>query len=323
MRAKFLSLAAALLSAAVLATPGVAQDFPNKPITFLVPFTPGGGADLMARVVGEKAGELLGQTIVVENRPGAGGTIAAAVAAEAAPDGYTILETTVAHAIGQSLYKDLDYTYPDDFAPVAGLGSTGFVLSVNPKTPVKTVQEFIDYAKQHDGTLNYSSSGNGGPSHLSMELFKSMTGVNLTHIPYKGVSPAVADLVGGQVDATFVALPAALPLMEANKIVGLGLSTAERSDLAPDLPTIAESGVPGYESATWYGVLAPAGTPADVMKKLSDAFMAARQDPDVRAKLRGRGFDIANMTPEQFGAYMKSETDKWGKIVAATGAAVN
>jgi tripartite-type tricarboxylate transporter receptor subunit TctC len=323
MQTRRVFMATAMMSLAMLAGPAAAQDFPSKPITLLVAFTPGGGADLMARIVAEKASAIIGQPIVVDNRPGAGGTIAGAMGAEAAPDGYTLLETTVAHAISQSLYSNLKYTYPDDFAPVAGLGSTGFVLAVNPKTPVKTVQEFIDYAKEKKGELDYSSSGNGGPSHLSMELFKSMAGVDLQHIPYKGVSPAVADLVSGEVDATFVALPAALPLMQANTIVGLGLSTAERSALAPDLPTIAESGLPGYESETWYGVLAPAKTPPEVMAKLSDAFMAAMKDPDVRQKLKDNGFDVVERTPQQFGDYMKSETEKWGKIVKETGAAVN
>jgi tripartite-type tricarboxylate transporter receptor subunit TctC len=315
-------MAAVLACAATTAEPAGAQSFPIKPIRFVVAFTPGGGADVSARIIAQKASEILGQPIVIDNRPGAGGNIAADVVAKAAPDGYTLLQTTVAHAIGHSLYKKLSYDYLNDFVAVAALGSTGFVLAVNKSLPAQSVQAFVAHAKAHTGELDYSSSGIGGPSHLATELFKSMTGIKMQHIPYKGVSPAVTDLMGGRVQATFVVLPTALPLMQSGDIRGLGLSSAKRSELAPDLPTIAEQGLPGFEATTWYGALAPASTPAAVIDKLDAAFTAAFKDAGVRARLKEQGFDLEQSTRREFAAYIKSETEKWTGIVKAVGANV-
>ena len=307
---------------APMTAPAGAQSFPDKPIRFVVAFTPGGGADISARIIAQKVSELLEQPMIVDNRPGAGGNIAADVVAKSAPDGYTLLQTTVAHAIGHSLYKKLTYDYLKAFIPVTSLGSTGFVLAVNKATPVHSVAEFIAYARSYPGELDYSSSGIGGPSHLATELFNSMTGIKMQHIPYKGVSPAVTDLMGGRVQVTFVALPTALPLMQAGEIRGLGLSSAARSELAPDLPTIAESGLPGFEATTWYGALAPTGTPPAIIDKLDSAFSRALEDSGVRARLREQGFDLHPRTRQEFAAYIKSETEKWARIVNAIGASI-
>jgi tripartite-type tricarboxylate transporter receptor subunit TctC len=310
-------LAAALFTAAAHAAP--ADDFPSRPIRLVVGFSPGGGADVSARIIAAKASEILGAPIVIDNRPGAGANIAAETVAKAKPDGYTLLHTTTAHAIARSLYKKLNYDYLKDFAPIAPLGSAGFVLAVHPSLGVHTVGEFIAYVKKSKTELNYGSSGKGGPSHLATELFMSVTGTKLQHVPYRGVNPALMDLYAGRVQACFMTLPTALPPMRSNQIVGLGLSSAQRSDLAPDLPTIAESGAPGYAAETWYGALAPAGTPDAILDKLHAAFAQALKAPDVKAKLLEQGFDIRNSSRAEFSAYIKSETEKWTRTVKAAG----
>lgn len=313
-------LAAALLTATAQSGAVQADDFPNRPIRLIVGFSPGGGADGSARIIAAKASEILGVSVVIDNRPGAGANIAAEAVAKAAPDGYTLLHTTTAHAIGRALYKKLSYDYLKDFAPIAPLGSTGFVLAVHPSLNVHTTEEFIAYAKKAKTELNYGSSGKGGPSHLATELFMNDTGIKLQHVPYRGINPALVDLMAGRVQVAFVALPAALPLMRDKKIVGLGLSSEHRSNLAPDLPTIAESGVPGYAAETWYGALAPAGTPDAILDKLHAAFARALDDPATKAKLLEQGFDVHPGSRADFTQYVKAETEKWARIVKASGA---
>src|SRR5262245_61593137 len=300
-----------------------ADDYPSKPIRFVVAFTPGGGADISSRIISTRASQLLGNQIVVDNRPGAGANIAAEVVAKARPDGYTLLHTTVAHAIGRSLYKDLRYDYLKDFAPVAPLGSSGFVLAVNKDLPVKSVKELIAYANDSKRELDYGSSGNGGPGHLATELFKSITGVRMQHVPYKGISPAITDLIGGRIQVSFITLPAALSLMRSGEIVGLGLSSAQRSSLVPDLPTIAETGVSGFEAETWYGALAPTGTPEAILDRLHEVFAQTLRQPEVTDKLKEQGFDLQERSRAEFGAYMRSETEKWTKVVEATHAKID
>jgi tripartite-type tricarboxylate transporter receptor subunit TctC len=310
-------LAAMLFTAAAHAAPG--DDYPSRPIRLVVGFSPGGGADVSARIIAAKASEILGVSIVIENRPGAGANIAAEAVAKSAPDGYTLLHTTTAHAIARTLYKSLNYDYLKDFAPIAPMGSAGFVLAVHPSLNVNTTKELIAYAKKAQPELNYGSSGKGGPSHLATELFMNMTGIKMQHIPYRGVNPALVDLLAGRVQVSFVTLPAALPLMKTKQIIGLGLSSAKRSSLAPDLPTVAESGVPGFASETWYGALAPAGTPEPILNKLHAAFDKALTDPSVQAKLLEQGFDTRSSSRAEFAAYIKAETEKWSKIVKAIG----
>ncbi|MDH4378153.1 MAG: tripartite tricarboxylate transporter substrate binding protein [Ramlibacter sp.] len=312
-------LVAALFSAAAHAAPGPADDFPNRPIRLIVGFSPGGGADISARIIATKASEILGAQIIIDNRPGAGANIAAEAVAKSKPDGYTLLHTTTAHAIAPSLYKKLNYDYLKDFAPIAPLGAAGFVLAVHPSLGVNTVGEFVAYAKKAKPSLSYGSSGVGGPSHLATELFTSMTGTDLQHVPYRGINPALVDLLAGRAPVGFMTLPTALPLMRNKQVVALGLSSMQRSSLAPQLPTIAESGVAGYSAETWYGALAPTGTPEAILDKLHAAFAQTMRDPSVQAKLLEQGFDIRTGGRVEFAAYIRAETGKWTRIVKAAG----
>ncbi|MGV6873446.1 Bug family tripartite tricarboxylate transporter substrate binding protein [Pseudochelatococcus sp. B33] len=269
----------------------------------------------MARVVGDAAGKKFGQEIIIDNRPGAGGNLAAMIVKQAAPDGYTLLQGNVAHTIGMSLYDNPEYDVEKDFVPVIRLGSSAFMLAVGPNVPANNLQEFIDRARSNPGGLTYGSSGSGGPSHLAMEMLKSAAGVDIRHIPYKGASPVLTDLLGGRIDAAFLTLPAAIPQIEAGKIKGLGVSAAVRSELAPDFPTIAESGYPEYEAVTWFGVMAPTGTSPEIVAKLHDTFQSIISDPAMRKNLLNRGFDIVDNSTEEFTAFVASETKKWAKIV--------
>lgn len=301
-----------------------AQDYPNRPVRLVVAYTPGGGADISARLIAQKAGEILGQQIVIENRPGAGGNLAADFVSKATPDGYTLLHTTVAHAISRSLYGKLNYDYLKDFVPIAELGAAGFVLTVSKTNPANTVAEFIAQAKSRTGDrkLTYASAGIGGPSHLAGEVFKTMAGVDMLHVPYKGATPMVTDVISGNVDATFITLPPALALIKSGEVKGLGLTSTKRSTLAPGIPTIAEAAVPGYEAITWYGAMAPTGTPTPILDRLNTAFGQAMKDPTVRAKMLEQGFDLRDMTRDEFGAFVRSESEKWTRIVEASGAKV-
>lgn len=297
--------------------------YPDKPIRMVVGFSAGGTTDVVARIVGKEIGDALGQPVVVENRPGAGSNIATDMAAAAAPDGYTLYMVAVTAAINQTLYKNVKFNLVNDFAPVALAVRVPNVLVVNPNVPAKSVQELVAYAKANPGKMNFASSGSGTSIHMAGELFKQSAGVDVVHIPYKGSAPAIADLIGGQVDYMFDNMPSAWPHVEGGKLRALAVTTATRSDTAPDLPTMKESGFPSFDVSSWFGVLAPKGTPSDIVDKLNKAIRDALAKPDVRKQLAGLGAVPADTTPAQFADFIKSEVDGWAKVVKASGATVD
>jgi len=306
-----------LFVALALAGGALAQSYPAKPIRVIV----GPGPDSLARVIGQKLTEAWGQPVVVDQRGGGGGTISAEAVARAAPDGYTLLLATGTHTINPSMYK-ISYDMVRDFAPVTLLASTPFVLAVNPSVPAASVAELISLAKAKPGTLNYGSGGSGTPPHLATELFKTMAGVDMVHVPYKTVAAAIADLVAGRLQVMFTVGPAGLPQINAGRLRGLAVSTAKRSAFAPDLPTVAESGLPGFDVFGWNGVLAPAGTPAPVIAKLQGEMVRALKLPDVRERIAGFGFEPVGSTPEEFGEFVKADIARWAKVVKESGARV-
>jgi tripartite-type tricarboxylate transporter receptor subunit TctC len=309
---------------AVLAAGVQAQSYPDKPIRLVCPFPPGGAVDIASRAVAHELAQILGQPVTVDNRPGAGGNIGADIVAKSAPDGYTILMTTSGiMAINPALYSRLPFNTLKDFAPVSMVVSLDNVLVVNPSLAVMSVKELIALAKARPGKLTYASSGNGTSIHLSAELFKSMTGVDMLHIPYKGSAPAITDLLGGQVDMMFDNIPSSLPQIKAGKLRALAVTGAKRSPLMPGVPTIAEAGVPGYDSYVWFGIVAPAGTPPAIIARLNAALVKAAATPSFRSRLTEQGYDVLSSTPEQMASNIRSEIAKWGKIVKASGARVD
>ncbi|MEO7726030.1 MAG: tripartite tricarboxylate transporter substrate binding protein [Burkholderiales bacterium] len=293
-----------------------AQDYPNRPIRFIVPFPPGGGNDTMARMVGNKLTAALGQQFVIDNRSGAGGMIGAETAAHSAPDGYTLFLGGVAsHGINPNLHPRLTYDPVKDFTPVCLIASAPLILVVHPAVQAKTVKELIQLAKAKPGQLNFASNGSGGSSHLAAELFKMMTGTEMVHVPYKGLSPALTDLLSGQVQLMFSSTVAILPLVRAARLRPLAMTSAKRSPAMPDLPTVAESGVAGYETASWYGVLAPAGTAKSVVELLNREIAKVVHMPDVRERLAGEGADPAGGTPAEFAAHIKRELARWAQVI--------
>jgi len=290
--------------------------YPEKPIRIVVAYTPAGATDILARTVGQKLNEVWGQPVIIDNRPGANGNIGTEYAAKATPDGYTILMVTAGtHGINPSLYRKLGFDAVKDFEAVSLVAMVPNIFVVNNLLPAKDVREFIAYAKANPGKLNYGSPGNGSTAHLSMELFKSMTGIQMVHIPYKGSAGVLADLIGGQIVATMDNMPPYLPQVKAGKIRALAVSPAKRSAAAPDIPTVAESGVPGYDSGAWFGLVAPVHTPKDVVNKLSRETARILQLADVRARLTDLGAEPVGGTPEQFAAHIKSEIAKWAKVI--------
>jgi tripartite-type tricarboxylate transporter receptor subunit TctC len=290
--------------------------YPEKPIRIVVAYTPAGATDILARTVGQKLNEVWGQPVIIDNRPGANGNIGTEYAAKATPDGYTILMVTAGtHGINPSLYRKLGFDAVKDFEAVSLVAMVPNIFVVNNSLPAKDVREFIAYAKANPGKLNYGSPGNGSTAHLSMELFKSMTGIQMVHIPYKGSAGVLADLIGGQIVATMDNMPPYLPQVKAGKIRALAVSPAKRSAAAPDIPTVAESGVPGYDSGAWFGLVAPVHTPKDVVNKLSRETARILQLADVRARLTDLGAEPVGGTPEQFAAHIKSEIAKWAKVI--------
>jgi tripartite-type tricarboxylate transporter receptor subunit TctC len=304
-----------------LANDAAAQAYPSKPIRFVVPYPPGGPLDTVARLTAQKVSEAVKQPVIADNKPGAGGNIGADIVAKSPADGYTILMGAVAtHAINPALYASIPYDPVRDFAPVTQLASTPNILIVHPSIPASNVREFIAYAKANPGKLNFGSGSAGSAGHLAGELFKTMAGIEMTHVPYKGAAPAMQDLVGGQIQLMFDNLASALGQVRAGKVKGLAVTTAKRTSLAPDLPTIAESGLPGFDINTWFGVFVPAGTPPDVVDRLHAEFTRALAAPDVREKMLNLGAEPVGSRPEEFAAYIKQEAQKYARVIKASGA---
>jgi tripartite-type tricarboxylate transporter receptor subunit TctC len=313
---------AALLCGAVLA--GVcgaapAQSYPTRPIRILVGFTPGGTTDVVARVIAQKMSEQLRQSVVIDNRPGAGANIAAELAAKAAPDGYTILCVNPGLAISATLYAKLGYNALRDLAPVARIADSSHLLVVHPSLPARSVRELIALARARPGQLNFSSSGVGNADHFAGELFNSLAGLKIVHVPYKGGAQAAQDTVTGQVSMYFSGILVGLPLAKTGKVRALAVATAKRSPLAPDIPTIAEAGLPGYEMTLWNAIFAPAATPKEIVSRLNAEIVKALQSADVRQRLTELGAAPGGGTPEDLGVYFKGEVEKFGKIVRALG----
>jgi tripartite-type tricarboxylate transporter receptor subunit TctC len=310
-------VAAALMSQATYTS---AQSYPTRPVRIIVPFAPGGGNDIVARVVAQRITEAFGQTGVVDNRAGAGSTIGTDIAAKSIPDGYTLLVTHNAMAINETLYPKLPYDAEKDFAQVILVGTTTNTLVVNPKVAARSTKELIALAKSKPGSLNYASTGAGGTSHLAMEYFKLSTGTDLTHIPYKGTSPGLTDLTGGQIQVMISALPGTIPFIQGKRLVALATTGAKRSAFLPELPTLNESGVPGYEFDTWYGLHAPAKVPKEIVVKLNSMLATALSTPALKDQLFKAGLEAQGGTPEAFRRYMISEIQKMAKIIKASGA---
>jgi tripartite-type tricarboxylate transporter receptor subunit TctC len=293
-------------------------DYPNRPIRLIVTVPPGGAADFIARLVGAKVAESVGQPVLVENRGGAGGTIAADAVAKAAPDGYTLLQNSITtHGVGPHLYSKLPYDPVKDFAPVSGLALLPLVMAVNADLPVQTVEQMISYSKQNQ--VNFASSGNGGAPHMAAELFKSVTGAQITHVPYKGSGPAVADLVGGRVQIMFDAPPSLIAHIRSGKLRVLAAASESRNRLLPEAPTFAELGYPQVAVSLWYGLLAPAGTPRPVIARLNAEVSRALQSSEVRDRLQAQGAEPMPGTPEAFAAFMREEMAKWAPVVKQAG----
>ena len=293
-----------------------AQSYPAKPIRIIVPFPAGGIADLFGRVIGQKFTEAWGQPTVVDNRPGAGGNIGAEIVAKSAPDGYTLVTGSIGtHAVNVSLFSKLPYDPIRDFAAVSLIMEAEGLLVVHPSVPVKTVKELIALAKARPGQIAYASAGYGTAAHLSGELFKSMAKVNMVHVPYKGNVPAITDLIAGQTSLLFATMPTVLPQVQAGRLRALAVTSSARSPAAPELPTIAESGLPGYSVTNWIGFFAPAGTPRDIVVKLNREVARIMQAPDIRKRLATEGAEFSPWTPDQFATFVKAEIAKWAKVV--------
>lgn len=294
-----------------------ADDYPSRSIRLIVPFAAGGGNDTVARLVGQGLAAELGQPVVIDNRPGAGGIVGAEAAARAPADGYTVFLGGVgSHAINPNLHANLSYDPVKDFVPVSLIASAPLILVVHPSVPARNVRELIALAKARPGTLNYASNGNGSSSHLAAVMFASMTGIDMVHVPYKGLSPALSDLLSGQVQVMFSSVVAIVPHIKAGTLRPLAVSSRERLSLLPDLPTVAESGVPGYQSSSWYGILAPAGTPPAIVGRLNAALVKVVAQPDVREALAREGADPVGSSPQAFGAFIVAEKQRLGEVIA-------
>jgi tripartite-type tricarboxylate transporter receptor subunit TctC len=317
-RRTFLRLAAAAALPA-LARPAIAQSYPSRPVRIIVGFTPAGATDILARLIGQWLSERLGQTFVVENRPGAGSNIATDMVVRSPADGYTLMLVAPANAINATLYDKLPFDFIRDIAPVAGLISVANVMEVNPALPAKTLPEFIAYTKANPGKVNYASAGTGSQQHVAGELFKMMAGVNMVHVPYRGGGPALADLMGGQVQLFFGTTASTIQLIKSGKLRALAVTTAERSQALPDVPTVAEI-VPGYEASSWYGIGAPRNTPPEIIERLNKEINAGLADLKIKARLDDMGGTPLIGPASAFGKLIVDETEKWAKVVRASGA---
>ena len=296
-----------------------AQQYPVKPIRLVLPFPPGGGTDTVGRILALKLSEQLGQQVIVENRPGGGANIGAELVAKSAPDGYTLLIPTITNAIGQTLYTRLNFDLVKDFSHITMLATTPLILVVHPSVPVKTLKEFTAFVKARPGQLSYSSSGSGSAAHLAGELYSSMTGTRMVHVPYRGGGPSMIALVGGEVSLCFATMPSAITYVRNGRLRGIAVTTAKRSPTAPEFPTVAEAGVPGYEAGSWYGLVAPAGTPKDIVARLNTEAGKALKQPDLKKTFDTAGLETLPSTPEEYEAFTRSEVAKWGKVVKTVG----
>ena len=317
---KLLFVAAAML----LASAAGAQDarYPAKPIKLVVGYTPGGATDIIARTIAAKLQDSLGQTVIVENKPGATSNIASEAVAKAAPDGYTLLMGTIANATNMTIYKNPGYDTLRDFVHITQTMSAPSVLAVHPSVPAKTLRELIALAKAQPGKLTYASSGNGGSPHLAGEMLKLRAGIDIVHVPYKGATPGMTDLLGGQVTMSFQTALSAIPHLQSGKLNVIAVAAHRRMTLLPNVPTMAEAGMPDFEVSSWNGLFAPAKTPADIVARLHQATVKALSLPDVREKLAAQGAEAVGQSPEEFRNYIKSEIDKWGRVIRESGAKV-
>ncbi len=316
-------LAGVALAAAALCGPAQAQGYPSKPVNIVVPFAPGGATDIMTRLLAERLSKRLGQPVIVENKPGAGTMIASEYVAKAPADGHTVLMAASSLGIAPSLYSKVNYDPVKSFAPISLVASVVHVLEVHPSVPVKSVGELITWLKANPGKANYGSVGAGTSTHLESELFNTMAGVKMVHVPYKGSAPALTDLVGGSLQVMFDAWASSGPFVKDGKTRLLAVTTAQRSRILPDVPTVAESGLPGYEAMPWLGLLAPAGTPDAVVRKFHDELIEVLKEQPVQEKFHSLGLDIIGNTPQEFAEFIKKDITKWAKVIQETGAKAN
>ena len=313
-------LVAVMLSAQVTSVAQTASSFPNQPIRMVVPYPPGGPTDITARVVAAEMSKTIGQNIVIDNRPGASGMIGSEMVTKSTPDGYTLLANASIHVINPSVYPDMRFDAIKDFTPITQLAQVPLVLVVPANSPIKSVKDLVEYAKANPGKVNFGSAGSASAQHLAGESFKIAAGIQMQHIPYKGSAPALTDLAGGQLQLMFDSMPSATPMINSGKLRAIAVTTTTRAKARPDLPTIAESGFPGFDISTWYAYWAPKGTPADVVEKLAASAAQALKNPEVIAKYEAMGAEPVGSTPAQFAAYVESEAKKWSEIVKKSGA---
>ena len=312
------------LCAVLLALPATAQQYPAKPVRFVVPQAPGGATDVFARLIGQKLGDRWGQPVVVENRAGAAGVVGTDVVAKSPADGYTLLVTYAgSQAVNQSLYAKLPFDSVKDFQPVATLAVTPFLLVIGPKTPVQDLKALIDAARANPDAITYASSGNGSVNHLLAEMLKTEAGINMTHVPYKGIAAAITDVIGGRVDAAFTSVPSVVQHVRGGRLRAIAVSSAKRNAATPDVPSVAEQGFPGFDVNPWWGVLAPAGAPRAVVEKINADVADILKAPDVQAFFKEQGAETLTMTPDAFLALLESDVQKWAKVVKSSGARID
>jgi tripartite-type tricarboxylate transporter receptor subunit TctC len=310
-----------LFAACMLATGGAwAQAYPTKPIHLIVPFPPGGVTDLVGRIIAQRLSDRLGQQVIVDNRGGGAGSIGAQLAARSTPDGYTLFMGTATHAINATLMPNAGYDLLKDFEPVSLVASVPLLLAVHPSLPAKDVKSLVNLAKEKPGTLNFASGSSGSASHLAGEMLKTAASIEMTHVPYKGGGPALQDLIAGHVTIMFENMPSILPHVQAGKLRGLAVTGAKRSVAMPELPTMIESGFPGFEAGSWYGLYAPAGTPKEIVRTLHAELVQALKTPEMQAQLSKQGADPVGNSPEEFAAFIRAEIDKWARVIRASGA---